>query len=175
MAGGVVWCIKVLIGTDGAPSWPAEGTDHLFVIEQLLFLVGLAGLYASCKDSLEGAEGGVAFAVSSVGVMVSCVGHVGLLSTEVAWSVFALGCVVEFIGLMAFSAAAAQGKTLPYWSPLPFVIGLLGFFSFPIGNPPNSDLEIYITVALRMLFGLGWVLLGYHLFSGRGKDAWQHA
>jgi hypothetical protein len=53
---------------------------------------------------------------------------------------------------------------------LPFVIGLLGIFSFPLGNPPNDDLEIYLTVTLRTLFGLGWALLGYHLSSGRGKD-----
>jgi hypothetical protein len=40
--------------------------------------------------------------------------------------------------------------------------------------------EIYLTVALRTLFGLGWVLLGYHLFfflffffSGKGKGAYS--
>jgi len=64
----------------------------------------------------------------------------------------------------------SQSRTLPYWYSLPFVIGLLGIFSFPLGNPPNDDLEIYLTVTLRTLFGLGWVLLGYHLSSGRGKD-----
>src|SRR5215210_3927464 len=109
MAGGVLWSIKVLIGTDGgATLWPAKGTDPLFVTAQLLFLAGVAGFYARSKDSLEGSVGGVAFAVSLVGTMASCVGQVGLLSTEVAWYVFGLGYPVECIGLMALGAAASQ-------------------------------------------------------------------
>src|SRR5215207_11305708 len=181
MVGGLLLSVKALIATAGAslgaPLWPAKGTDYLFVTAQLLFLAGLAGLYARYKDSLEGSEGGVAFAVSSVGVIASCVGQVGLLSTEeVAWYVFGLGCVVECIGLMAFGAAASHEKTLPYyWSSLPYVIGLLGIFSFPLGVPPNDGLEIYLTVALRTVFGLGWVLVGSHLFffSGKGKEAYS--
>jgi len=183
MVGGLLWSVKALIATAGAslgaPLWPAKGTDYLFVTAQLLFLAGLVGLYDRYKDSLEGSEGGVAFAVSSVGVMASCVGQVGLLSTEeVAWYVFGLGCVVECIGLMVLGATASQSraKTLPhYWSVLPFVIGLLGIFSFSLGVPPDGVIETCLTVTLRTLFGLGWVLLGYHLFfcSARGKDAYS--
>src|SRR5215210_4795293 len=184
MMGGLLWSVKALIATADAllcaPLWPAKGTDYLFVTGQLLFLAGLAGFYARYKDSLEGSEeGGVAFAVSSVGVIASCVGQVGLLLTdEVAWYVFGLGCVVECIGLMALGAAASRSheKTLQYWSSLPFVIGLLGIFSFPLGVAPNSIVETCLTVALRTLFGLGWVLVGYHLFfffSGKGKEAYS--
>src|SRR5215210_3283947 len=132
MVGGLLWSVKALIATAGAPLCAPKGLDPLFVTAQLLFLAGLAGLYGRYKDSLEGSEeGGVAFAVSSVGVVASCVGQVGLLSSEVAWYVFGLGCVVECIGLMALGAAASHEKTLQYWSSLPFVIGLLGIFSFP--------------------------------------------
>src|SRR5215210_4323554 len=161
MMGGLLWSVKALIATADAllcaPLWPAKGTDYLFVTGQLLFLAGLAGFYARYKDSLEGSEeGGVAFAVSSVGVIASCVGQVGVLSTdEVAWYVFGLGCVVECIGLMALGAAASHEKTLPYCSTLPFVIGLLGIFSFPLGVPPDGVIETCLTVALRTLFGLG--------------------
>src|SRR5215207_3527892 len=180
MVGGLLWSVRALIATAGAPLWPEKGTDPLFVTAQLLFLAGLVGLYARYKDSLEGSEErGVAFAVSSVGVIASCVGQVGLLSTEeVAWYVFGLGCVVECIGLMVLGATASQSraKTLPhYWSVLPFVIGLLGIFSFSLGVPPDGVIETCLTVTLRTLFGLGWVLLGYHLFfcSARGKDAYS--
>ncbi len=179
--GGVLWSVKALIGTTGAPLWPAKGSDYLFVVVQLLFLAGIAGLYARYEEGLEGSEGGVAFAVSSIGVIASCVGPLGLLSSEVAWYawyVFGVGCVVECIGLMALGAAASQSqaRTLPYyWSSLPFVIGLLGIFSFPLGVPPDGVIEICLTVTLRTLFGLGWVLVGYHLcfFSGRGKEAYS--
>ena len=180
MVGGLLWSVRALIATAGAPLWPEKGTDPLFVTAQLLFLAGLVGLCARYKDSLEGSEErGVAFAVSSVGVIASCVGQVGLLSTEeVAWYVFGLGCVVECIGLMALGAAASHEKTLPYWSSLPFVIGLLGIFSFPLGVPPDSVIETCLTVTLRTLFGLGWVLVGYHLFfffffSGKGKESYS--
>ncbi len=73
---------------------------------------------------------------------------------------------------MALGGAASHEKTLPYWGSLPFVIGLLGIFSFPLGVPPNGDLEIYLTVVLRTLFGLVWVLVGYHLFLSRDKEAY---
>ena len=178
--GGVLWSIKALIGITGgplgAPLWPAKGSDYLFVVVQLLFLAGIAGLYARYEDGLEGSEGGVAFALSSAGVIASYVGPLGLLSSEVAWYVFGVGCVVECIGLMAFGAAASQARTLPYyWRSLPFVIGLLGIFSFPLGVPPEGVIEKCLTVTLRTLFGLGWVLVGYHLcfFSGRGKEAYS--
>ena len=176
---GLLWSVEVLIDTTSgplcAPLWPAKGSDYLFVIVQLLFLAGIAGLYARHKDRLEGSEGGVAFTLSSVGVIASCVGSLGLLSSEVAWYawyVFGVGCVVECIGLMALGAAASQSqsRTLPYWYSLPFVIGLLGIFSFPLGVPPDGVIETCLTVTLRTLFGLGWVLVGYHLSSGRGKD-----
>ena len=183
---GLLWSVEVLIDTTSgplcAPLWPAKGTDYLFVIVQLLFLAGLVGLYARHKDRLEGSEGGVAFTLSSVGVIASCVGSLGLLSSEVAWYawyVFGVGCVVECIGLMALGAAASQSqaRTLPYsWSSsLPFVIGLLGIFSFPLGVPPDGFVETCLTVTLRTLFGLGWVLVGYHLcfFSGRAKEAYS--
>jgi hypothetical protein len=60
---------------------------------------------------------------------------------------------------------------------LPFVIGLLGIFSFPLGVPPDGVVETCLTVTLRTLFGMGWVLVGYHLFffSGRGKEAYSGA
>jgi hypothetical protein len=41
-----------------------------------------------------------------------------------------------------------------------------------LGVPPDGIIETYLT--LRTLFGLGWVLVGYHLyfFSQRGKEAY---
>ena len=186
--GGVLWSVKALIGTTGgplgAPLCPAKSPDYLFVFVQLLFLAGIAGLYARYQDGLEGSEegseGGVAFALSAVGVIASCVGPLGLLASDAGWYVFGMGCVVECIGLMALGAAASQSqvRTLPhYYRSLAFVIGLLGIFSFPLGVPPDGIIETCLTVTLRTLFGLGWVLVGYHLFfySGRGKEAYSGA
>jgi hypothetical protein len=185
-AGGVLWSIKALIDTAGgplcAPLWPAKSPDYLFVVVQLLFLAGIAGLYARYQDGLEGSEegseGGVAFALSAVGVVASSAGSLGLLASDVGRYAFGVGCAVECIGLMALGAAAsrAQVRTLPhYWSVLPFVIGLLGIFSFPLGVPPDGVIETCLTVTLRTLFGLGWILVGYHLyfFSQRGKEAYS--
>src|SRR5215208_4656545 len=92
VVGGLLWSVEVLIATTGgplgAPLWPAKGSDYLFVCVQLLFLAGIAGLYARYKDRLEGSERRVAVALSSTGVIASCVGPLGLLSSEVAWYVF---------------------------------------------------------------------------------------
>src|SRR5215218_9149866 len=123
VVGGLLWSVEVLIDTTGGPLWPAKGSDYLFVVVQLLFLAGIAGLYARYKDRLEGSEGGVAFALSSTGVIASCVGPLGLLASDAGWYVFGVGCVVECIGLMALGAAASQSqvRTLPhYWRSLAF-------------------------------------------------------
>jgi hypothetical protein len=176
IVGGVFWSVKELIGTASGSLWPAKGLDPLFITAQLLFLAGLAGLYARYKNSLEGLEDvGVASAISCVGLVASCVGQLGLLSGELEWYVFGLGCSAECLGLMALGAAASQSqaKTLPYWNSVPFIIGLLGIFSFPMGNPPSGDLEIYLTVTLRTIFGLSWVLVGYQLFSTKDKEAFS--
>ena len=176
MAGGVSWSVKVLICTASGCLWPTKGSDSLFLIAQLLLLVGLAGLYTCYKNSLERlGEAGVAFTVTFVGLVASCAGQLGLLSSELERYVVGWGCPVECIGLMSLGAASSQSqaKTLPCWSSAPFIIGLLGFFSFPMGNPPGGDLEIYLTVTLRTIFGLSWVLVGYQLFSVRNKEAYS--
>src|SRR5215217_1191252 len=55
VVGGLLWSVEVLIATTsgplGAPLWPAKGSDYLFVIVQLLFLAGIAGLYAPYSSS----------------------------------------------------------------------------------------------------------------------------
>jgi hypothetical protein len=176
MAGGVLWSVKVLICTASGSLWPTKGSDSLFLIAQLLFLAGLAGLYACYKNSLAGSgEARVAFTVSFVGLVASCAGQLGLLSSELERYVVGWGCPVECLGLMALGAASSQSqaKTLPCWSSVPFIIGLLGLFSFPVGNPPGGDLEIYFTVTLRTIFGLSWVLVGYQLFSVKDKEAYS--
>ena len=169
IAAGVLWSVKAFISRNNASPWPTKGTDSLFLIVLPLFLVGLMGLYVRCKGRL-GSEGEVAFAVCFVGLITSFAGQVGLLVTKGAWFIFDLGFAATIIGLIALGVAASETKALPRCTVLPSIIGSLGIFSFPGSYPPDKAYMAYIELALWMLFGLSWVLLGYELFSGRDEE-----
>lgn len=168
MIGGALWSARLLNDGYEASPWPTYGNDPLFFVMPLLFLTGLAGLYARCREFL-GSEAKVAFAVSFVGIAATLVGQVGLLLAAGAWFVIRLGFVVGSIGLMALGTATVQSRTLPRWNALPLVIGSVGILTFPSGAPPNGGLEIFLSSTLWAMFGFGWALLGYDLFFFSGR------
>ena len=49
-------------------------------------------------------------------------------------------------------------------SGLPLSIGLLGILLILVADPPNSELGIYPSLVLWMMYGLGWAVLGYVLW-----------
>jgi hypothetical protein len=77
--------------------------------------------------------------------------------------------LVGSVGLMALGTATIDSRTLPRWNVLPLFIGSVSIFTFPSDALPNGDLEDYLSLALWVLFGFGWALLGYDLFSFSGR------
>lgn len=78
--------------------------------------------------------------------------------------VFSLGIGTILIG------AALRNSGRRRWRALPLVVGVLGVLVFPLsmltfGGPAES-----VGVALMALFGLGWVAIGYSVWSDGEKE-----
>ncbi len=149
---------------------PVEGAALLAT------LVGLVGLHvrqAGCYGRL-GVAGVVA---AAAGTVLAGVGHLVAVPffdfvnvggmTYVLFSlkqgffspggmVYVLGVVGMSVGYPLLGVAATRAGTLPVWSGLALIAGLIGLWA---GNALGW-----------VLFGLAWVVLGIALRSGRGAQ-----
>lgn len=86
--------------------------------------------------------------------------------------------------MLLLGVAARQAKVLPLpWRALPLAIALVNILSvlsgllrlalLPLGIRPDSFASVAPTVLIGVLIGIGWVLLGYALWSG--DDARQRS
>jgi hypothetical protein len=123
----------------------------------------------------------VAFAGGFVGLAWSIVGLVtGTLEVGpswwlgISWWMFVFGFFLLNLTLLFVGNAVIQAGALPRWRTLPLVIGALGILLILVGDPPNSSLGVYPTLALWMVFGLAWAALGYVLLSYREEPV-RHA
>ncbi len=88
MLGGTLWAAKAFYDRNDAPPWPTDISDTLFFVVLLLFLGGLAGLYARCRGHMGEWEAlsSVAFGAGVVGLVGSITGHItGMLEVGPAW------------------------------------------------------------------------------------------
>lgn len=171
VVGGVLWNAKAFHDRNDAPPWPTDATDTLFFIVPLLFLVGFLGLNVRSRGRLEDewrAISSGAFAVGAVGLVGSIVGLLTMALEagpswwiDASWMMFVFGFFAGNLGLVFFGSSVLQDGALPRWTGLPIVTGTLGILLILIGDPPNSELGVYPTLALWMLYGLAWTGLGY--------------
>ncbi len=88
MLGGMLWAAKAFYDRNDAPPWPTDISDTLFFVVLLLFLGGLAGLYARCRGHMGEWEAlsSVALGAGVVGLVGSITGHItGMLEVGPAW------------------------------------------------------------------------------------------
>lgn len=169
--GGVLWSAKAFHDRNDAPPWPTDATDTLSFVVPLLFLAGFAGLYARSRGCLEDewrAISSGAFAVGSVGLAGSAVGLLTMALevgpswwVDASWMLFVFGFFAGNLGLVFFGTSVLQDEALPRLRGLPIATGTLGILLILIGDPPNSEIGVYPTLALWMLYGLAWAGLGY--------------
>src|SRR5919112_534069 len=154
MLGGVLFSGKVLWNMIGIrPSHATDVTDLLFFFAPLLLLIGLAGFCTLCAQRYG-----------------------------------TLGKMGSIISLSGLAVATIKAQALPGgWSALPLALGLVGlgralfmFFAVTIGSKgldaPEAGDELgtflsswagTLTSVLGVLFGLGWLCLGYALWAGK--------
>ena len=152
---------------------------------QLLLLGGLMGLHArQVGRHGYGRLGTAGFVLAFAGSLLAVVlGPLMLPGGPGGWPPSLVGMVVTGavgvaveLGILLLGVATLRAAVLPSpWRALPLVIFLLNTpFSFlgPQFMAAGINPSIFM-VAQQLLLGLGWVLIGYALWSGMGEGAWR--
>lgn len=141
---------------------------YFMVVGFAAWLVGLAALFARYAP-VSGALGKTGLGMSFAGIVLLAVGHLfSFMSFVVGVDLFSLVILGVFglmIGALLFGVAALRRDTLPgYWRFLPLLTGLAGFAWFFLSGAGDGPLFFLVP---RTLFALGWLLMGYVLFSDK--------
>jgi hypothetical protein len=170
--GGLIWIVAAII-TASKPRGcigPAEcdvmamrdtsDVTPLLLLALMLSAVGLAGMVIRAWNTTHlDRLGQVSVALCAVGVMLLVLGMGLNAISEVFWALVPLGGLALVIGLALVGIAALRMEALPRWAAVLLVIGSLGMLGF---NDQNAQ------VLMAIPFGIGWVAVGYALWSGRG-------
>jgi hypothetical protein len=176
--GGVLFATWGYIDRDDAPSYLISTAETLGLVVPVLFLLGLAGLYARCKGRIGrlGRMGFiVGFAGSGLGVVpgfvnvCNCYGYGAhpilgpLLLLALYWLIWL------FAGLVVIGLAAIRTRGLRGWGTLSLMIGAFGWGYYLIDSGGIAEIRS-VHVAFGILFSLGWVVLGYALLPVRVRQ-----
>jgi hypothetical protein len=192
MLGGALFSGKVLWSlTNTRPSHATDVTDLLFFFAPLLLLIGLAG-FCTLHAQRYGTLGKVGCVISLSGLAMGTIGSLVGVWVEPLWLAYWLGFRFLCIGLVLLGVAAIKAQALPgRWSALPLALGLVGlgralfmFFAVTMSSTgldaPEAGDELgtflsswsaTLTSVLGLLFGLGWLCLGYALWAGKTEAA----
>ena len=156
---GMIWYMRLFVDLSGraARRFHEGEYEWLLSIPCILFMAGLFAFHAR-QANRTGQSGKAGFVLSLVALALMAVGVVfesGLLL---------LGVFALILGLTAFGVATIRAKVWPRWSralPLliPVVLLVALLLAFLVGRVREVEL------ILSSLFGLGWILLGYALWS----------
>ncbi len=163
MLGGALWGLKAVWDGVDAFTGPNDVADVSFFIVPLLLLAGLAGLYARYAEHLAGV-GQAGFIQGFIGLGFLVAGSVASFSlgVEGAEHILSFGFFILALGLVLLGFDTLKTEALPRWNFLPLVMGMLIPLSIIAGD------LVWLHVAVSALFGLGWALLGYLLWSKVG-------
>jgi len=188
MLGGVLFSGKILWNMISIrPSHATDFTDLLFFFAPLLLLIGLASFCTLCAQRY-GTLGKLGCSISLSGLAVGTIGSLVGVWIEPLGLAYWLGFRFLCIGLVLLGVATIKAKALPGgWSALPLALGLVGlgralfmFFAVTMGSKgleaPEAGDELgtflsswagTLTSVLGVLFGVGWLCLGYALWAGK--------
>ena len=167
MFAGVVWVVSWLLNSQTADGNRAvlgltEGNYRAILNPTLFLLVlGLFGLYQVHKSRLS-TLGLIGFWVTGLSLTAWLIGNIlefGLFGVywlpDVGWIVIVVATIGMSIGLVLLGIEFLKAKLLVSWSrSLPVIIGVLSVAGWLI--TPRI---------FTFSFGIGWILLGYALWS----------
>lgn len=148
----------------------------------VLGLAGLATLLAlvgvRVRDARRSARLGKAgYALSFVGVAVFSVGNLaeGVFVMEFGVVLFGVGLMILTVGVVVLGLGLRRAKVLPAWAVWPLVVGWAAFL--PVANSPVVfGFAFFMSSLLAAgMLGVGWVAVGYALWSGEIASAQQSA
>lgn len=165
--GGIVWVVSWLLESQTAEGNRAvlgltEGNYRAILNPTLLLIaLGLFGLYRVHKSRLN-TLGLIGFWVTGMSLTAWLIGNVlefglfGVLFWPYGWGVVLVATLGISIGLVLLGFEFLKAKLLAPWSrSLPIIIGVISLAGFFISKPGM----VFIS------FGIGWILLGYALWS----------
>lgn len=139
----------------------------------LLALVGVLAADAG-RSSLLGAAG---YVLSFVGAAAFSVANLaeGVWLAKFGEGLFGVGLLIMTVGVVVLGLGVRRAKVLPAWAVWPLAIGWVAFL--PVANSPavlGVDPFVASVLGAGML-GIGWVAVGYALWSGKIAPARQRA
>ena len=148
----------------------------------VLGLAGLATLPALVgilvRDARRsGRLGRAGYTLAFLGVTVFSVGNLaeGVFAMEFGVVLFRVGLMVMTVGVVVLGLVVGRAKVLPAWTVWPLVVGWAAFL--PVANSPVVFGFAFFVLSLLAagMLGLGWVAVGYALWSNSNETAQQPA
>lgn len=148
----------------------------------VLGLAGMATLPALvgvlARDTGRGARlGAVGYTLSFIGAAVFSVGNLaeGVFAVEFGVVLFGVGLMILTVGVVVLGFDVRRGKVLPAWAVWPLVVGWVAFL--PVANNPVVFGFAFFVLSLlgAGMLGVGWVAVGYALWSDSNESAQQPA
>ena len=148
----------------------------------MLGLAGLATLLALvgvlARDAGRSARlGTVGYVLSFLGAAVFSAGNLteGVWHAEFGVALFGVGLMILTVGVVALGFGVRRAKVLPAWAVWPLVVGWAAFL--PVANSPVVfDFAFFVLSLLAAgMLGVGWVAVGYALWSENGTLVRQTA
>jgi hypothetical protein len=139
-----------------------------------LLLLGVVALYVRYAPVF-GQLGKIGLGTAVVGVVLLAVGHRFSFMGEIGWMfiVVLLGAFALMLGPLLFGIAVLREEVLPrYGRVLPLLTGLMGVVWLFFNGSETGQLTFSFMI-FRSLFALGWILLGYVLWSD-GREIIEH-
>ncbi len=172
MLSGILWTISAIItasksrgciGLECDVNAIRDSSDvtPFLLLALLLAAVGLVGVAIRAQNTGRFgrlARAGVALYV--VGVALLLVGMMLSAISEAFWVLVLPGVLALVLSLTLTGISTLRTGVLPRWAALLLIVGSLAMLFF---NDQNAQ------ALMAIPFGIGWVAVGYALWSGRGE------
>ena len=182
MLAGALWIWGFPGLDEKIPPYSHAGGHLLLAAAGLLTLAGLVGLrvHDAGRSGRLGTVGTV-FAVLGAGLVFVGNAAEGGFELDYGWGMFMLGMLGLVAGSALVGIATLRAGVLPRWGtlglaivpPIALLAGLTASaiaaaLSFP--EPAEDSPAMLLPIALDVMFGAVWVLMGYALWSGQGEQ-----
>lgn len=170
--GGILWIVAAIITAskprgcigpecDVGAMRDSSDVAPFLLLALLLSAMGLAGMVIRTRNAgrldrwMQ-----TSVALCAVGAALLVLGMVLSVISEVFWVLAPLGGLALVIGLALVGIVALRTGALTRWAAVLLVIGSLGMLGF---NDQNAQ------VLMAIPFGIGWLAVGYALWSERSS------
>ena len=183
MLGGALFVVSAIviasmprgcIGDECAskPMRETGGAGALLTLALLLVVMGAAGLVIRARNAGRfGVLGKTGIVVGAVGAALPMLGSLAqgiLFEGDYPYMPYFVipGVLALVVGFVLLGISVLRARVLPRWAAVLLIVGTLAMLGF---NDQNA------LALMAIPNGIGWVAVGYVLWSGRGEGTWEPA